>query len=109
MPAVGFTAAKMNEMCSFTGGNRHHTDNVLNLNFRFQDLDMIASIVAKEQAMLKVNSAARVDQNSLANLALPHRHPQVIVNGSKLRSLLGHQQPETVEDNVEVVVVEILA
>ncbi|KHN82494.1 hypothetical protein Tcan_04951 [Toxocara canis] len=44
---------------------------------------MIASIVAKEQAMLKVNTAARTDHSSIANLALPHRHPQVIVNGAR--------------------------
>lgn len=51
----------------------------------FQDLDMIASIVAKEQAMLKINSnAARVDHSRISGLSLAHNHhAPVIVNGSR--------------------------
>lgn len=53
--------------------------------YQFQDLDMIASIVAKEQAMLKMNSAAgRADSSRLGGISLPHHHhTQVIVNGAR--------------------------
>lgn len=54
--------------------------------FQFQDLDMIASIVAKEQALLKMNTAAAAsgtaEHGRLAGFAIPNRaHTQVIVNG----------------------------
>ncbi|MCP9260928.1 hypothetical protein DINM_004328 [Dirofilaria immitis] len=54
----------------------------------FQDLDMIASIVAKEQALLKMNTAAAAsstaEHNRLTGFAIPNRaHTQVIVNGAR--------------------------
>lgn len=46
---------------------------------------MIASIVAKEQALLKMNTAAAsstAEHGRLAGFAIPNRaHTQVIVNG----------------------------
>uniref|UniRef100_A0A1I8EKT9 C2H2-type domain-containing protein n=2 Tax=Onchocercidae TaxID=6296 RepID=A0A1I8EKT9_WUCBA len=55
---------------------------------KFQDLDMIASIVAKEQALLKMNTAAAASSTAehgrLAGFAIPSRaHTQVIVNGAR--------------------------
>uniref|UniRef100_A0A0R3RRB0 Uncharacterized protein n=1 Tax=Elaeophora elaphi TaxID=1147741 RepID=A0A0R3RRB0_9BILA len=57
-------------------------------NGMFQDLDMIASIVAKEQALLKMNTAAAASSTAehgrLAGFAIPNRaHTQVIVNGAR--------------------------
>ncbi|VDK66234.1 unnamed protein product [Onchocerca ochengi] len=54
----------------------------------FQDLDMIASIVAKEQALLKMNTAAAAsstaEHSRLTGFAIPNRaHTQVIVNGAR--------------------------
>lgn len=46
--------------------------------FQFQDLDMIASIVAKEQAMLKMSGG---EHSRLSGLSLAQHHTQVIVNG----------------------------
>lgn len=56
--------------------------------YQFQDLDMIASIVAKEQALLKMNTAAAASSTAehgrLAGFAIPSRaHTQVIVNGAR--------------------------
>nr|CDP94005.1 Bm9460, isoform b [Brugia malayi] len=53
-----------------------------------EDLDMIASIVAKEQALLKMNTAAAASSTAehgrLAGFAIPSRaHTQVIVNGAR--------------------------